>query len=366
MEPADEDPPPVVVAAPADPPAPPSAPGTAPEIAPFQFHGNAPEYFRIWIVNTLLTILTLGIFSAWAKVRKRRYLRGNTELLGHRFHYTGDPLRLLVGHLVVVLLFAGYAVFGAVYVEVRIGALLLFLSLLPWIVVRSISFNAHNTVYRGLRFRFHQSLSAATLVFLLQPLLIPLTLGFYYPTWVRNRHEFILGRHRLGTAYFRLTLKSGAFFRPYFVAGGMMFIAALLVGMLTAYLTTQNSGHVPTTFQLLPLFLIYGFAAFLAKQYLFAEVFRRIWNAATLDSHQFQTRLQTGPWMRLQLVNLAAILGTCGLAYPWATIRATDHVLSRLALRPAGSLDGIESLSASSGSAIGATAAEFAGFDFGL
>src|SRR6266540_5363662 len=55
--------------------------------APFRFHGDAREYFRIWIVNTLLTLLTFGLFSAWAKVRKRRYLRGNTELLGHRFDY---------------------------------------------------------------------------------------------------------------------------------------------------------------------------------------------------------------------------------------------------------------------------------------
>jgi uncharacterized membrane protein YjgN (DUF898 family) len=28
------------------------------------------RYFRIWIVNLLLTIATLGIYSAWAKVRR--------------------------------------------------------------------------------------------------------------------------------------------------------------------------------------------------------------------------------------------------------------------------------------------------------
>ena len=30
------------------------------------FTGKASEYFGIWIVNVLLTILTLGIYSAWA------------------------------------------------------------------------------------------------------------------------------------------------------------------------------------------------------------------------------------------------------------------------------------------------------------
>jgi uncharacterized membrane protein YjgN (DUF898 family) len=36
----------------------------------FQFRGRTDEYFRIWIVNIALTIVTLGIFSAWAKVRE--------------------------------------------------------------------------------------------------------------------------------------------------------------------------------------------------------------------------------------------------------------------------------------------------------
>ncbi|MDE0480371.1 MAG: DUF898 family protein [Gammaproteobacteria bacterium] len=46
-------------------------------IEPFTFHGNGSDYFRIWIVNMLFTILTLGIYSAWAKVRSKRYFGGN-------------------------------------------------------------------------------------------------------------------------------------------------------------------------------------------------------------------------------------------------------------------------------------------------
>ena len=41
---------------------------------PVEFTATASEYFRIWIVNVALTIVTLGIYSAWAKARKRRYL----------------------------------------------------------------------------------------------------------------------------------------------------------------------------------------------------------------------------------------------------------------------------------------------------
>jgi glutaredoxin len=46
----------------------------------FTFTGNSKEYFGIWIVNTLLRIITLGIYSPWAKVRKRRYFSETPSL----------------------------------------------------------------------------------------------------------------------------------------------------------------------------------------------------------------------------------------------------------------------------------------------
>ncbi len=49
---------------------------------PFEFTGRGGEYFRIWIVNILLILLTLGIYSAWATVRKRLYFYGNIRLAG--------------------------------------------------------------------------------------------------------------------------------------------------------------------------------------------------------------------------------------------------------------------------------------------
>lgn len=45
---------------------------------PIEFHGTAKEYFGIWIVNVLLSIITLGVYGAWAKVRDRKYFYGNT------------------------------------------------------------------------------------------------------------------------------------------------------------------------------------------------------------------------------------------------------------------------------------------------
>lgn len=58
---------------------------------PLHFTGSGGEYFHIWIVNLLLTILTLGVYSAWAKVRRLQYFCRNTRLAGASFDYHGNP-----------------------------------------------------------------------------------------------------------------------------------------------------------------------------------------------------------------------------------------------------------------------------------
>ena len=39
----------------------------------FQFSGDAGEYFGIWISKLCLTIISLGFYAPWAKVRRLRY-----------------------------------------------------------------------------------------------------------------------------------------------------------------------------------------------------------------------------------------------------------------------------------------------------
>jgi uncharacterized membrane protein YjgN (DUF898 family) len=338
-----------------------------PEPLPFRFHGDEREYFRLWIVNTLLTLLSLGLFAAWAKVRKRRYFRGNTEFMGHRFDYLADPRRILLGNLIVAVLFLAYAVVGEVYAPVRFTALGLALLLLPWIVVRSLAFNAHNTTYRGLRFYFRQTYAIAAYTYLIQALLTVLSLGLYYPAWVRNRRQFIVGNHRLGGAYFHLKAPAGRFYASYLIAGCLVLGAGILGGFVTTALQSGSGGRVESLAELIPFFLIYGAMFFLAKHYLYARLFNHVWNHTRLDDHRFLAAMPVGGWLNLQLRNLAAILLSAGLLYPWAAVRSARYALGCLQLAPSGvPLERIERLGRQQGSAIGETAGEFIGLDLGL
>src|SRR5262245_56616722 len=107
-----------------------------------EFRGRAGEYLRIWVVNLCLTLLTLGIFSAWAKVRKKRYLYSHTTLDGTPFQYLGQPLPILKGRLIAAALFLTYYVYSNFITASLPYVLAAGLVLAPWVLVRSPSFNA--------------------------------------------------------------------------------------------------------------------------------------------------------------------------------------------------------------------------------
>src|SRR5438876_12398000 len=93
----------------------------------FKFNGRAGEYFAIWIVNLCLSVVTLGIYSAWAKVRRKRYFYGCTQLEGSAFEYVGNPVAILKGRILVVLVFAAYSLSQQVNVLISFALLVVIL-----------------------------------------------------------------------------------------------------------------------------------------------------------------------------------------------------------------------------------------------
>ncbi|MDX5377776.1 MAG: DUF898 domain-containing protein, partial [Halomonas sp.] len=141
----------------------------------FEFSGNGFEFFRIWIVNILLGIVTLGIYSAWAKVRTLRYFYGNTRLDGASFEYLAEPLQILKGRLVAFGLLLLYMLVDQFIPLIGAVLMLLFFCAFPWIMVRGLAFRNYYSAWRGVRFGFDGRIGEAYKVFLLWPLLGLLT-----------------------------------------------------------------------------------------------------------------------------------------------------------------------------------------------
>lgn len=107
-----------------------------------EFRGSAREYFKIWIVNLCLTLLTFGIFSAWAKVRKKRYLYSHTVLDGTSFQYLGMPIPILKGRIIAAAGFLIYWLSRNFFTSLLPFILAVGLVAAPWVLIRSAAFNA--------------------------------------------------------------------------------------------------------------------------------------------------------------------------------------------------------------------------------
>lgn len=210
-----------------------------------EFHGKAGEFFRIWIVNVVLTVLTLGIYAAWAKVRTRRYFYGNTLLDGKPFDFTGNPIAILKGNLIFGGLFVLYTVSGALFPPLALLVLLLILIIMPWLVQKALRFRAHNTVHRNVRFNFRGTAGEAYGIFLGLAFLIPLTLGFIVPYMQFRQKKYILGNMGWGSAAADMKGGPGFFYKTFFKSIGLVILVAVLASIVIpaiAVIQAKNGG----------------------------------------------------------------------------------------------------------------------------
>ena len=318
-----------------------------PRTLSFAFTGKASEYFGIWIVNILLKIVTFGIYSAWAKVRKRRYFFGSTLLDGSPFGYLADPLALFKGWLIGAALFGLYMV--GTKVEPSLGFLfvLVFFAVTPWLIVRSRMFNNRNTEHRGVRFSFRPNYREAYLVFAGLPLLMPFTLGFLFPYMVFRQKKFLVENSSYGenpcsftaTAeeFYRLFIKGlgvfililGLFFVGVFAVafsflGGTTFSS--LAGHQVSLASLQKSAGIAAAilmFLLIPLYLTFAV-------YLETALANLTWNATRIGNNSFNSTLSVAAIVWIRLSSVLAIFFSLGLMIPWASIRMARYRFAHL------------------------------------
>jgi uncharacterized membrane protein YjgN (DUF898 family) len=109
-------------------------------------------------VNICLTIVTLGIYSPWAKVRRKRYFYPNSLLSGSSFHYRASPKAILKGRIIVFAAFVIYSIAKQFDPNFGLVLLIVLFFLLPAVLILALHFNAVNSVYRNERFGFKAEL----------------------------------------------------------------------------------------------------------------------------------------------------------------------------------------------------------------
>lgn len=297
-----------------------------PQEQAFEFTGNGWEYFKIWIVNLMLSILTLGIYSAWAKVRRLQYFYRNTRLADASFEYHGLPMSILKGRLIAFGLLLIYYAAGAISPVLAIIAFLLIATILPWMIVRSLRFKLRNSSYRGLRFSFSGSDAAAYTVFLLFSFLSLLTLYGLAPFTHQRIKQYQHGNSQFGDTYFSFDATVGSFYGVYLRMLGMFFA----LGLSIPFLFFADLKII--AFILLPVAFLF------ISGYYAVRLPNLIWNGTGLGEHTFYSRLEIKPYVWIFFTNMLGIILTLGLFVPFAQIRMMRYKIENMGLMAQGDL----------------------------
>jgi uncharacterized membrane protein YjgN (DUF898 family) len=298
-----------------------------------EFTASGAEYFRIWIVNLLFTLLTFGIYSAWAKVRKRRYFYGSTRFDGSTFDYFASPRAILKGRIVAFAIFAAYAIAGDLVPQSHFAFWAVGALVLPWLVVRALGFNARNSAWRGLRFDFTATTRQAVTVYLGYGLVVALTAGLAYPWFLARQKAFVLSHHALGKSGFGCELPARAFYGIYIRAGLLLLLlAAPLVFLMTfAVAKLPVPEHLVWLRFVLPVVPVY--AAYIAVYaYSQARTQNLVWNSAYGPGMRFSSSLSALRLARIYFGNIFAAACSVGLLIPWAVVRTMRYRLGQFAV----------------------------------
>ncbi|HEY1632928.1 MAG TPA: YjgN family protein [Rhizomicrobium sp.] len=334
----------------------------------FEFRGSGREYFGIWIVNLALSLITFGIYSAWAKVRTQRYLYGNTYVAGHSLDYDPSPWRILIGRIIAVSAFLAYSVAVGFWPQ-TIGLFYIgFGLLIPWLINSSLRFSARNTLYRNIRFDFVGRYSEALVNYVIWPIVGYVSLFLLLPRARKARDYYYINKHAYGGRPFQTSFSTGRIYLIY-LGGVALFLGlgALLVAVSAwADAATGDFKTVPfgdyLGFAVLPLYFIVYTAA---VTFIDIMVFNLTVNHTTFDErHKLASRVS--PWMVTWIVvtNFLLTLLTIGLFYPFGRVRLTRYQTERLSLMAASDLDEYTSELSRANSAIGEEVAGF--FDLGI
>lgn len=375
----------------------PPAPGY--HTLPVEFSGSGGEYFRIWIVNLLLLILTLGLYWPWAKVRRMRYFWGNTLVDGEPLAFHGEPRKMFRGQALVGVLLLLYSWAGQASPLAGLVALVALAGLWPALFRASMQFRLANTSWRGLRMRFTGSMPGAYAAVL--PLFAPaallgavalaadpasqalplwaglaslglilLSVGLLPRLWwqlksYQHRH-YGIGQVQTG---FRAPL--GSFYHLVFKGIGLAMLisatTAVLLLMLPAMLLPQRDPVLMIAlmvgFNLVNMLLL----VIILLPWWQTRMQNLLWTETGSAQVRFISRLKLRDMLRLQLKNWLLIVLTLGFYWPYAAVSMARLKLEALRIRSRVSTEALlAGADARQGDAAGEAAGDLLGIDAGF
>jgi len=280
-------------------------------VARLRYHGTGGALLGLVLVNALLSVITLGIYSFWGRTKVRAFHYSHTEMDGDRFAYHGTGRELFVGALkasgVLLVLGVSFGIVSTVltgrdpnpWVTIALTLLLYFVIglLLIYAVNSARRYRLSRSSWRGIRFSFHGDAREYFNLIIKGALLTIVTLGFYTPFFQSDRRAFLVNHARFGSEPFQ-----------YDGTGRDMFGTWLKALLLSPF--TMGFSWV-------------WYAAYKHRYF---------WNHTTMRGGRFQSTVTFGDLLALQVSNLLLVMFTLGIGATWAITRAQNFYCDALSL----------------------------------
>jgi uncharacterized membrane protein YjgN (DUF898 family) len=268
------------------------------------FHGDGAKLFRIYILNFLLTVLTLGLYYPWAKAALLQYLYQETEFKDSRFAFHGTGREMFIGFVkalgilfVIYCLLAAAALSGNTAVLIAgflVFYILLFL-LIPIAIHGSLRYRMSRSSWRGIHFGYRGDRNELIRLFFIGSLLTVCTFGIYFFWLIIKMRKYIFQHLRFGDLRFS------------YEAEGSKYLVLHLKGY---FLTVITLG-----------IYVFWYARDLFNYY--------IDNIRLYQDHRvvkFRSTATAGACFTLIIVNFLIIILTLGLGTPWAIVRSFEFI----------------------------------------
>jgi len=282
---------------------------------PVVFAGTGKEYFGIWIVNLLLSIITLGIYSAWAKVRTQKYFKQHTSIADRLFN-----------------------IFAAIAPALALIGLLGFFAAVPWFITRAIRFNARMTSWSGVRMNFD---------------------GTYWGS--------------LGTSRFHFDSEIGPFLKAFGLALLWFLVSSAIATPLFFGNVAATFGQLDpedpfaVLAVIIPMYIVLFIAvlpaAFIYQAYIRNAVYA---NTGLEGGHKFESTIKPLKLMWISVSNAVLTVVSLFLLLPWAQVRMMRYLADNTFVIEGGSLDDFVATELEHQSALGDAFADIEGIDIGI
>jgi uncharacterized membrane protein YjgN (DUF898 family) len=284
-----------------------------------QVKGSRADLFALVLKTGLLMVLTLGLYSFWARTRLRRWMWSSVRPGGMPLEYTGEPLEKLIGFFVAAVLLVFYIGLGMMVILFfslnitgdplpGLGFAVLLVTPLYFVAqYRGRRYLVNHTSWRGLSFSMAPGAFGYMWRAILYYTLAFASVGLLWPVATFRLRKYMMDRTYFGDDRFFQAGRSTMLYKAY----APLMVLAMATILLPVYAAVSGDGGIGF------LALLTGPAAIIAWAYYKVASFRLM--AAELifsGGMEFDIYPRTGQVMKIHILGNVLIFLILSVVVP--------------------------------------------------